>query len=326
MLAALLLSVVSFGECGGGEFGSYFGIATVGPTYVSAPVYISSGYLPTYSYVDGCSTTATTYSSVPTYYYPARTTTVYVDPNAYAPVYFNIYNLREGDRLWIRGAEHPVTATGSTPLKLKTTAVRMGPYYWFDFVVKGLDGNGDAVTLSKTITTSAGSTVRVDIDTFPITARIAGNTKPSLDTAPKPPAPKPQPSPTPTPRPRDELPELERNPPEDDPATLQLDMPREARVWVDGKLVKDGKKTLKTPPLDPKTSYKYEVRVEYDDKDENGEAVTVTATKHISFKSGDNLLLTKNTFAMDQLVAKKKDGKQFPVAAQIVTRKPVTDR
>jgi uncharacterized protein (TIGR03000 family) len=111
-------------------------------------------------------------------------------------------------------------------------------------------------------------------------------------------APPVRPRPEPMPAPKKTQPTTGRA------ALIQLQVPADARVWLNGKQMKQGgsSRFFQTPPLAPTKSYCYELRVTWN---ENGR--TVTATRKLTVQAGarQSLLILGDSPADSRMVRGK---------------------
>lgn len=143
--------------------------------------------------------------------------------------------------------------------------LKRGYSYDYTFVIKYSTTDGSIATGSHKVTAVGGDKKVLKLSDFQY--QVASAQKPGKD-----------------------LPDLTPPTLRKDPATLEWDMPREARIYLDNKLVEAADKReirrVKTPPLDPNKKYTWDVVVEYETDDH-----TVTLSQSVKFKAGDKLVM-----------------------------------
>lgn len=211
-----------------------------------------------------------------------------------------------------------------------------GYRYGNDFLIRYTLEDGRVVTGTRYISYLAGQEVCLDIHDFKFqVTEVKPAPRPVQNGAvrrPTNPDPEPTPvqrkpttevAPTPAPAPTYRKPSVEEPTPapakrSPERSTIELDLPREARVWIDDKLVsgENESRRFKTPALDPKKRYVYEVRVEY----ENYKGDTVDKTKRLIVTAGDKLRVGLDSFQNGKIVKLNRGDASFE--AKIATSKP----
>ncbi len=241
--------------CGGGYHGGYYGGG-----YYSGPRY-SSGYGDSGAY---CSNNGGGFSRQGSYAYSSV-------PSGYegAPpqdrAYIFIHGIPAGAKFLADGHDFSRPGTAADYRVFKTPSLKPGRYHT-TFQVEYQTQKGETASGKAKVEYHTGTRVRLNVSDFDFKF-VARNPvqPPPPDTEVIPPGKK-------------------------EPATIELDMPAEARIYIDGKLI-EGKgeafvRKMRTPVLDPKKQYVYNVRVEHS---LDGEATV--ATRQLKFRAGDHLVL-----------------------------------
>jgi uncharacterized protein (TIGR03000 family) len=194
-----------------------------------------------------------------------RTAPAPVETTGDAVVY--LQGIPEGATLAINDKNY--TRTGPAPAyrTFVSRNLMRGYDYDYRFVVQYRDQSNNLVIAKRNIVLKANTRTKLSLQDFAASVATNHSNKPSIQT-----------------------PDLMPGGPRKDPATLEWDMPREARIFLDGKLVEaEDKRDIRrvlTPPLDPKKMYTWDIVVLYEEDDRE-----VELKKSVKFTAGNKLVM-----------------------------------